>query len=95
MQNYPVWLYFSAMSKIKFIPDTTGTYRILPNSLSHCEEKIKMINFGLCYREIAHYFWTERVGIVLFCNISSNVSSGPPKSFIYFEIHCLYCKKLR
>lgn len=56
MGDYPVWLYFSAMSKIKFIPDTTGTYRILPNSLSHCEEKIKMINFGLCYREIAHYF---------------------------------------
>lgn len=38
MGDYPLWLFFSHESKIKFIDEVTGIYRILPNSASHFDK---------------------------------------------------------
>lgn len=59
MGDYPIWLYASIMSKIKYIEDSTGVYRILPNSASHTNDKLSSIRFGLNYRKIANYFAIE------------------------------------
>lgn len=54
--DYPMWLYFSYNSKIKFLDLTTGVYRVLENSASHFINKynyIKMIESSI---EISRFF---------------------------------------
>ena len=56
MGDYPKWLYTAAISKIQFMSDNTGVYRILNSSASHSTNLSKKIKFITNYREIALYF---------------------------------------
>lgn len=56
MGDYPIWLYVAQKSKIRFINQITGIYRILPSSASHHDDLIKQLKFTLCYFQIAEYF---------------------------------------
>ena len=45
MEDYPMWLWFSGNSKIKFLDKITSVYRVLPESASHNSNYIKQIDF--------------------------------------------------
>lgn len=54
MGDYPMWLYFSYESKIKFIEVVTAAYRVLENSASHSvdvEKQIKFTDSIFCIKE--------------------------------------------
>lgn len=58
MGDYPIWLYLSCNSKIKYFDDNTACYRVLKNSASHFNDsssinKFLFIESGL---NIAIYF---------------------------------------
>lgn len=54
--DYPIWLYFAHESKINFMPDVTGVYRVLSESASHTKNNQKWIRFCKAYRDIRLYF---------------------------------------
>lgn len=56
MGDYPLWLYISKFSKIKFINEVTGVYRILQNSASHNNAVLKKLIFYNNFRSIALFF---------------------------------------
>ena len=45
MGDYPQWLFISCVSKIKFLDETLGVYRVLTNSVSHFTNYTKCENF--------------------------------------------------
>ena len=45
MGDYPMWLWFAHESKIGFLPEITGVYRILENSASHLHDLKQLSNF--------------------------------------------------
>lgn len=45
MGDYPMWLYFAAESKVRFMPEVTGVYRVLSNSVSHAPTVEKQCRF--------------------------------------------------
>lgn len=82
MGDYPMWLWFSAISKIKFIDFETGTYRELSKSACHDQDIIKSTLFRLNVAEI-QIFFSKRYnkGSIIEKNLST----------FYFEIlHSLY-----
>lgn len=56
MGDYPMWLYVATKAKIKYMPFTSGCYRILENSASHSTNPIKRLEFVQSSSEIALYF---------------------------------------
>lgn len=56
MQDYPQWIEFAATAKIKYLPDCTAIYRILPNSASHSRDVNKEINFILSSYNCACFY---------------------------------------
>lgn len=56
MGDIPRWLYIAAKSKIKFLNDTTGVYRIISESVSHKKDPISRLEFGLNGYNIHLYF---------------------------------------
>lgn len=72
MGDYPKWLYISAKSRIKFLPEITGVYRILNQSASHLVNLSNQIKFIINYREIALYF-AQRFDNNLDNNINNDV----------------------
>lgn len=56
MGDYPLWLYISLKSKIFFIPEVSGIYRVLPESSSHSKSISKRYYFDKSYKSIAEYF---------------------------------------
>jgi glycosyltransferase involved in cell wall biosynthesis len=52
MGDYPVWLYASAVSKVKFINEPLAVYRISQNSASHFDSYLKRLLFRLSGNEI-------------------------------------------
>ena len=56
MGDYPLWLYISIKSNIKYINEITGTYRVLLDSASHSESIHRIYNFHKCSSQIAEYF---------------------------------------
>ena len=52
MGDFPLWLYISIKSRIKFLPILSGVYRVLANSASHSNNINKKIKFILSYRYI-------------------------------------------
>lgn len=56
MGDLPMWLYFTLNSKIGFIYDCTGVYRVLRHSASHFSTKEKLLNFQLNSLEIMKFF---------------------------------------
>ena len=56
MADFPLWLYISYYSKIKFFSQVTGVYRILGESASHSSDINKNIDFILSSYSIKKYF---------------------------------------
>lgn len=59
MGDYPLWLYIAAHSKIKYLEDVTGVYRVLSNSASHSQDYKKSLSFLLSSYDIRFYFAKE------------------------------------
>lgn len=56
MGDYPLWIYLSQKSKVKFMDTITGVYRILHDSASHCpdiEKQLALYDSGF---DIALFF---------------------------------------
>lgn len=56
MGDYPMWLWFSHKSKIKFINEVTGIYRVLEHSATHNESLEKNLEFMMSLWDIKEYF---------------------------------------
>lgn len=56
MGDYPIWLYFAQNSKIKFINETTGVYRVCTESASHSNDLEKIIRFNNSYHDIRTWY---------------------------------------
>ena len=79
MGDYPMWLYFSHESKVKFIDEATAVYRILENSASHSVDFKKRLAFFEGYLEIKKYFSTKY-----------SVNYFHERDFFYFYIRDYY-----
>ena len=56
MGDYPLWLYFFACSKTKYLDDVTGVYRVLKTSLSHFDNYEKRKQFIISTYDICKFF---------------------------------------
>ena len=56
MGDYPMWLYFSHESEIKFFDKDTAVYRVLENSASHSLDVAKQFRFEKSNREIRQFY---------------------------------------
>lgn len=56
MGDTPKWLYIMAHSKVKYLPDVTGIYRILENSASHFTSFEKEIKFWESVYDCTSFF---------------------------------------
>lgn len=56
MEDYPFMLWLSIKSKIEYIPQIFGNYRVLDNSASHQTDKIKYLKFQKSILEIRLFF---------------------------------------
>lgn len=56
MGDFPLWLWLSFQSRIKFIPDVTGVYRVLESSASHSKDVRKVIEFAKSGFDIRCFF---------------------------------------
>ena len=56
MGDFPLWLYISKHSKIHFMDDVTGVYRILKNSASHNSDVYKLADFLVSTYHVRCYF---------------------------------------
>lgn len=54
--DYPMWIWMSRMSKVKFMPYVSGVYRVLSNSASHSSNVENKIAFSMCTMDIIEYF---------------------------------------
>lgn len=61
MGDFPLWLYISKHSKIHFMVDVTGVYRILKNSASHTPDIKKMLSFMSSVYDV-RCFYANRYG---------------------------------
>lgn len=62
MGDYPMWLYFSHESKIKFFDKETAVYRVLEESASHSTDINKMIKFEESVYDIRQ-FYNQKFGL--------------------------------
>ena len=56
MGDYPIWIWFSFQSRIKFFSDVTGVYRVLESSASHSRNIQKVIEFAKSGTDIRMFF---------------------------------------
>ena len=56
MGDYPMWLYFSHESEIKFIDKDTAAYRVLENSASHSVDVEKQFRFNKNIYNIREFY---------------------------------------
>lgn len=56
MADYPMWLYFSKVSEVKFLPEVTGVYRALTESASHSNNNEKWLGLSKADRDIRLFF---------------------------------------
>ena len=56
MGDYPIWIWFSFQSHIKFFSDVTGVYRVLESSASHSKDIRKVMAFAKSGLAIRLYF---------------------------------------
>jgi len=57
--DYPIWLYVIQNSKIKFIDEPTGVYRLLETSICHHKNDEKRLIFQQGIIDIVEYFLSE------------------------------------
>ena len=56
MGDYPLWLFLSHRTKIKYLEDVTSVYRMLPESTSHSKNITKMVQFSESIYDIRLFF---------------------------------------
>lgn len=56
MGDYPLWLFLSHRTKIKYLEDVTSVYRMLPESASHSKNITKMVQFSESIYDIRLFF---------------------------------------
>lgn len=56
MEDYPIWLYISKVSKVRFLNEETCAYRVLNESASHSGDIEKSVNFAYSTWEIQNFF---------------------------------------
>lgn len=56
MEDYPIWLYISKVSKIRFLNEETCAYRVLNESASHSSDIKKAVNFAKSTWKIQNFF---------------------------------------
>ncbi|MFR3329461.1 MAG: glycosyltransferase [Odoribacter splanchnicus] len=56
MGDYPMWLWMSKNSKLYFMNEVTGVYRILDESASHAKSIDKYMEFYKSCKEIQYFF---------------------------------------
>jgi len=61
MGDFPLWLWISLTHKLCFIPEKTGAYRIIENSVSHPKFLLSKISFIVNVQDIKLFFG-ERFG---------------------------------
>lgn len=57
--DYPIWLWCSLYSKIKFLPFVSGSYRFLSGSISHPEDYDKEMYFLNCKFDIKREYLSK------------------------------------
>lgn len=62
MGDYPTWLYFALHSKVKFINEIQGVYRILENSASHSKNVYKQLSFNESTYKIRMFYLSKENG---------------------------------
>jgi len=62
MFDYPVWLEIALNSKVGFINEETGVYRIIPESYSHTLNLKKEYLFGKSYVDIKEFYFKKYLG---------------------------------
>lgn len=80
MGDYPIWLYLAAKSKIKFLNEVTGVYRVLPESASHSKSIEKIFRFRSNFYKIG-----EEIISLLNYPIAQNVEESHSREK-YFHI---------
>jgi hypothetical protein len=58
MGDYPMWLYIASVTKLHYLDECMGVYRVLPHSASHGSAD-KRIRFWESYRDIRIFFCEE------------------------------------
>lgn len=91
MGDYPMWLWFAHESKIKFINEATGVYRVLQNSASHSEDIEKRELFISSVVEMKMFFFTRYGGI----NVSQILDQGNTKLMSNAMMYGKYNKALK
>lgn len=56
MEDFPMWLYFSHESKVKFFDKDTAVYRVLENSASHSVDVEKQFRFNKNIYNIREFY---------------------------------------
>jgi glycosyltransferase involved in cell wall biosynthesis len=56
MGDYPLWMYITSVSKVKYIDNTCSVYRLLDNSAAHSTNPEKELMFVESYQDIKLYF---------------------------------------
>lgn len=56
MGDLPLWIELARVTKVKYLPENTATYRITNNSASHSNDIEKEITFALSAYEIKRYY---------------------------------------
>lgn len=56
MGDYPLWIYIASKTKLYFLPEYTGVYRVLINSASHFSDFQKQVDFTIESLRIKTYF---------------------------------------
>lgn len=77
MGDYPLWIYIALNSKVHFINEVTGVYRVLENSASHHSDIEKKVNFLYSTYSISRFFaiysgkqyLLHRIKVILFNSI--------------------------
>lgn len=56
MGDYPMWLWFAQNSKLYFLNEIQGVYRVLDNSASHSTNYLTKLQFTINSAKITYYF---------------------------------------
>lgn len=56
MGDYPMWLWMSYVSRVKYMPFVSGVYRVLSSSASHSVDVNQKIEFGLNTIDMLQFF---------------------------------------
>ena len=56
MEDYPLWLYIAQSHKIGYLDDVTAVYRVLPESMSNTQNKVKAAIFNDSVLDVRVYF---------------------------------------